>query len=160
MSGRRKPGAGDGWGVRSQFRFQGVDRYGLTGGERLQDCGHSTPVRSGHSTSWSYAPGRLCYTPLHDRDVLEPRSMKKPAFFAIAIAILPATAFAAPRGMYGKHFKMTWTETRSQRIAGQTAFRPVSIPCTYTVYVGTEGKGFKRRSGISASLDAMNTSST
>lgn len=76
--------------------------------------------------------------------------MKKPAFFAIAIAILPATAFAAPRGMYGKHFKMTWTETRSQRIAGQTAFRPVSIPCTYTVYVGTEGKVFKRMSVVSS----------
>lgn len=73
--------------------------------------------------------------------------MMKLILLAVAIAIVPASAFAAPpRGMYGKHFKMTWTETRSQRMAGETAFRPVSIAYAYTVYVGTEGNVFKRMS--------------
>lgn len=77
--------------------------------------------------------------------------MKKLTLLAIGFAILPAAALAAPpRALYGKHFKVTWTETRSQRLAGQGAFRPVSIPYAYTVYVGTEGTVFKRMFVVSS----------
>lgn len=70
--------------------------------------------------------------------------MKKLTWFAIVLAILPASVSSAPRGLYGKHVKVSWTEARSQRNAGQTAFHPVSIPYVFTFYVGTEGHVFKR----------------
>jgi hypothetical protein len=66
--------------------------------------------------------------------------------FAAAVAILafPTGSFAAPRALYGKHVVVSWTETRSQRNPGETAFHPVSLPFTLTFYVGNEGHVFKR----------------
>ena len=63
-------------------------------------------------------------------------------------------ACAAPQGLYGKSVTVSWTETRSQRDAGQAAFRPVSLPFTYTVYVSSEGRPFKRLTSVSASRRA------
>jgi hypothetical protein len=70
------------------------------------------------------------------------------------IALLTASdpAFAqAPAPLRGKSISVTWTETRSQRDAGETAFRPVSLPFDFTVYVSSEGRAFKRLTSISAS---------
>ena len=66
-------------------------------------------------------------------------------------------AVAAPKGLYGKSVTVSWTETRSQRHAGQTAFRPVSLPFTYTVYVSSEGRPFKRLTSVSANRRATGT---
>jgi hypothetical protein len=49
---------------------------------------------------------------------------------------------------------VNWAETRSQRDAGEQAFRPVSIPYTFTVYVGTQGTVFKRIFAVAASRRA------
>jgi hypothetical protein len=70
--------------------------------------------------------------------------MRRIILATIAVLLLPVSAFAAPRALYGKHVIVNWTETRSQREAGETAFRPVSLPFTLTFYVGNEGHVFKR----------------
>ncbi len=65
--------------------------------------------------------------------------------FLIAIGLAPLAAQAAPSQLYGKSVTVKWSETRSQRAVGQeTAFHPVSLPFTMTVYVGTEGHIFRR----------------
>ena len=81
--------------------------------------------------------------------------MRRVVFAAIAV-LAPATAALAapPRALYGKHVVVTWTETRSQRDAGEAAFRPVSIPYTLTFYVGNEGHVFKRIFAMAASRKA------
>src|SRR5204863_5065218 len=70
------------------------------------------------------------------------------------VAMLPVGAAAAPRELYGKSIAVNWTETRSQRDVGETAFRPVSIPFTFTAYVGTEGHVFRRIFAVAASRRA------
>jgi hypothetical protein len=84
------------------------------------------------------------------------------AIFLVAV-FWTSMACAAPQGLYGKSVTVSWTETRSQREPGQTAFRPVSLPFTYTVYVSSEGRPFKRLTSISStrratgSLDRVGT---
>jgi hypothetical protein len=63
---------------------------------------------------------------------------------------VPAAA-QAPAALRGKSITVSWTETRSQRDAGETAFRPVSLPFDFTVYVSSEGRAFKRLTSQSAS---------
>ncbi len=76
--------------------------------------------------------------------------MRKMIFVALAIALAPASVHAAPRELYGKNVVVNWTETRSQRNAGEAAFHPVSIPFTLTFYVGNEGHVFKRLFAVAA----------
>jgi len=62
-----------------------------------------------------------------------------------AIALAPAAAIAAPAQLYDKSITVSWSESRSQRAVGlEPAFRPVSIPSRFTVYVSTKGNIFKR----------------
>jgi hypothetical protein len=49
---------------------------------------------------------------------------------------------------------VSWTETRSQRNTGETAFKPVSLPFTYSVYVSSKGQLFKRMTSISSTRRA------
>jgi hypothetical protein len=62
---------------------------------------------------------------------------------AAAVAV-PVSARAAPSQLYGKAVTVSWSETRSQRAAGEPAFHPVSIPFTLTIYISTEGHIFRR----------------
>jgi hypothetical protein len=62
----------------------------------------------------------------------------------IAVVAMPTCAAAAPAGLYGKSVIVTWSETRSQRDPGMQAFRPVSIPVEFTVYVSEQGRIFRR----------------
>ena len=73
--------------------------------------------------------------------------------FFVAVFWSPM-ACAAPQGLYGKSVIVSWTETRSQRDAGEANFKPVSLPFTYTVYVSSEGRPFKRLTSVSASRRA------
>jgi hypothetical protein len=77
-------------------------------------------------------------------------------FGLTVIAFITSTlaAMAAPQSFYGKTLRVSWTETRSQRQAGETAFKPVSLPFTYSVYVSSKGQLFKRLTSISASRRA------
>lgn len=68
----------------------------------------------------------------------------------IAVVAIPTCAAAAPSGLYGKSVIVTWSETRSQRNPGQPAFRPVSIPVEFTLYVSEQGRVFRRITGTSA----------
>jgi hypothetical protein len=70
--------------------------------------------------------------------------MRKVGWVAVLVAMVPYGAMAAPRALYGKSVKVSWTETRSQRNPGETAFHPVGLPFVLTFYVGTEGHVFKR----------------
>jgi hypothetical protein len=72
----------------------------------------------------------------------------------LALIASTAAASAAPQSFYGKTLRVNWTETRSQRDAGETAYKPVSLPFTYTVYVSSKGQLFKRTTSISASRRA------
>ena len=81
-----------------------------------------------------------------------------PAAVLATLSILSASAAqAAPAGLYGKTVKVEWTETRSQREAGETAFGPKSFPFTYTVYVSTEGQLFRRIFTISSTRKKSGT---
>lgn len=65
--------------------------------------------------------------------------------FVFAVVFAPAEVSAAPSQLYGKSVTVNWSETRSQRAVGlEAGFRPVSIPFTLTVYIGTEGHIFRR----------------
>jgi hypothetical protein len=79
--------------------------------------------------------------------------MKCIAALSVVTSLLaPCLAHAqAPAALRGKSINVTWTETRSQREAGQQAFRPVSLPFDFTVYVSNEGRAFKRLTSVSAS---------
>lgn len=81
------------------------------------------------------------------------RSVSSAILFCVAV-FWPSMAGAAPQGLFGKSVTVTWTETRSQRGAGETAFRPVSLPFTYTVYVSSEGRPFKRLTSVSSTRRA------
>jgi hypothetical protein len=73
----------------------------------------------------------------------------------LALIASTTAVTAAPQSYYGKTFRVSWTETRSQRDAGETAFRPVSLPFTYTVYVSSKGQLFTRVTSMSASRRAV-----
>lgn len=74
---------------------------------------------------------------------------------ALAACGLATVALAAPpKGIYGKSIVVTWNESRSQRAAGETAFKPVSLPFTLTVYVSSEGRLFRRLTSVSSTRRA------
>jgi hypothetical protein len=58
---------------------------------------------------------------------------------------------AAPQSLYGKTLRVTWNESRSQRVQGGGEFKAVSIPLSYTVYVSSKGQVFKRLTSTNAS---------
>jgi hypothetical protein len=58
---------------------------------------------------------------------------------------------AAPQSLYGKTLRVTWNESRSQRVQGEGEFKAVSIPLSYTVYVSSKGQVFKRLTSTNAS---------
>lgn len=58
---------------------------------------------------------------------------------------------AAPQSLYGKTLRVTWNESRSQRVQGEGEFKSVSIPLSYTVYVSSKGQLFKRLTSTTAS---------
>ena len=76
--------------------------------------------------------------------------------FVLSVSV----AQAAPAGLYGKTVKVEWTETRSQREAGETAFGPKSFTFTYTVYVSTQGQLFRRIFTISSTRKKSGTRDT
>jgi hypothetical protein len=60
-------------------------------------------------------------------------------------------ALAAPQSLYGKTLRVTWNESRSQRVQGEGEFKAVSIPLSYTVYVSSKGQVFKRFTSTTSS---------
>jgi hypothetical protein len=60
-------------------------------------------------------------------------------------------AIAAPQSLYGKTLRVTWNETRSQRVRGEGEYKSVSIPLSYTVYVSSKGQLFKRLTSTTSS---------
>ena len=62
-----------------------------------------------------------------------------------------SAALAAPQSMYGKTLRVTWQESRNQRVQGEGEFKNVSIPLSYTVYVSSKGQLFKRLTSTTAS---------
>lgn len=72
---------------------------------------------------------------------------------AVLVGLMASTsgALAAPQSLYGKTLRVTWNETRSQRVAGTGEFRSRSIPLSYTLYVSSKGQLFKRLTSTSAS---------
>ena len=81
--------------------------------------------------------------------------MKTLPQIAFSAALLMTTnAVAAPQSFYGKTLRVSWDETRSQRVAGETAFKSVSLPFVYSVYTSGKGQLFKRMSSASASRGA------
>jgi hypothetical protein len=80
---------------------------------------------------------------------------------AAALLTGSAPAFAqAPAALRGKSIVVSWTESRSQRNPGETAFRPVSLPFDFTVYVSGEGRAFKRLMSQSSTRRAVGTKDT
>jgi len=61
------------------------------------------------------------------------------------------TAQAAPQSFYGKTLRVSWNEARSQRVQGEGAFKSVSIPLSFTVYISSKGQLFKRLTSTTAS---------
>lgn len=57
---------------------------------------------------------------------------------------LPAQA-APPKQLLGRSVTVSWTETRSQRNAGETEFRSVNANHTLMVYVSSAGRVFSRQ---------------
>jgi hypothetical protein len=75
-------------------------------------------------------------------------------FTCIALISLVAStsgAIAAPQSLYGKTLRVTWNESRSQRVRGEGEFKSVSIPLSYTVYVSSNGQLFKRLTSSTSS---------
>jgi hypothetical protein len=75
-------------------------------------------------------------------------------FTCIALISLIAStsgAIAAPQSLYGKTLRVTWNESRSQRVQGEGEFKSVSIPLSYTVYVSSKGQLFKRLTSTTSS---------
>jgi hypothetical protein len=63
-------------------------------------------------------------------------------------ALMPAhvQAQGAPSGLYGKSIVLTWSENRSQRLAGSGApFKMRSIGQSLSIYVSSQGRLFNRR---------------
>lgn len=55
-----------------------------------------------------------------------------------------AIAEAAPQSLFGKTVRVTWNESRSQRVRGEGEFKSVSVPLSYQVYISAKGQLFKR----------------
>src|ERR1700761_8709248 len=72
-------------------------------------------------------------------------------FAALTAMTLAPAAHAAPQSLYGKTLRVSWSEARSQRVQGEGAFKSVSIPLSFTVYVSTKGQLFKRLTSSTAS---------
>ena len=68
----------------------------------------------------------------------------------VAAATFACNAHAAPQSFYGKTLRVSWNEARSQRVQGEGAFKSVSIPLSFTVYVSTKGQLFKRFTSTTA----------
>ncbi|WP_298876618.1 hypothetical protein [uncultured Bradyrhizobium sp.] len=66
------------------------------------------------------------------------------SFMVIAGMTVACGAQAAPQSFYGKTLRVSWNEARSQRVQGEGAFKSVSVPLSYTVYISTKGQLFKR----------------
>jgi hypothetical protein len=82
----------------------------------------------------------------------EPFEMKKLTCLAL-LGLIGSTygALAAPQSFYGKTLRVTWNETRSQRVRGEGDFKSVSVPLSYSVYVSSKGQLFKRLTSTSSS---------
>jgi hypothetical protein len=89
------------------------------------------------------------------------------AALAVAMLVPAGAASAAPRQLYGKSVTVSWTETRSQRRAGEGGpFRPVSVNLQRSVYISTAGRLFARtsstanvgRRSLSGSAESVGTS--
>ena len=67
------------------------------------------------------------------------------AFFTSTVVTV-----AAPQSFYGKTLRVTWSEERSQRVAGVgAAFRAQSVPMSFVVYVSSKGQLFRRTTSTS-----------
>ncbi|MBI3702246.1 MAG: hypothetical protein HY242_17630 [Afipia sp.] len=77
--------------------------------------------------------------------------MKK-IFGAAIFSFLASTGIAvsAPQSFYGKTLKVTWNETRSQRVHGEGEFQNRSVPLSFTVYVSSKGQLFRRLTSSSS----------
>jgi hypothetical protein len=77
--------------------------------------------------------------------------MKKISCIAL-VSLIASTSgsLAAPQSLYGKTLRVTWNESRSQRVRGEGEFKAVSIPLSYTVYVSSKGQLFKRLTSTTA----------
>jgi hypothetical protein len=72
-------------------------------------------------------------------------AMSKMNLVVLLMAIcFSEAAMAAPKSFYGKTLRVSWSEARSQRVQGNGAFKSVSIPLSFTVYVSSKGQLFKR----------------
>ncbi len=78
--------------------------------------------------------------------------MKKLTCIAL-VGLIASTsgAVAAPQSLYGKTLRVTWNESRRQRVQGEGEFKAVSIPLSFTVYVSSKGQLFKRLTSTNAS---------
>ena len=85
----------------------------------------------------------------HARDFL--KMIKLTCIGLIGLIASTSGALAAPQSFYGKTLRVTWNESRSQRVQGEGAFKAVSIPLSYTVYVSSKGQIFKRLTSTAAS---------
>jgi hypothetical protein len=77
--------------------------------------------------------------------------MKFTCIALIGLISSTSGAMAAPQSLYGKTLRVTWNESRSQRVQGEGVFKAVSIPLSYTVYVSSKGQVFKRLTSTTAS---------
>lgn len=73
------------------------------------------------------------------------------SLIAVAGMAFACSAQAAPQSFYGKTLSVSWNEARSQRVQGEGAFKSVSIPLSFTVYVSSKGQLFKRLTSTTAS---------
>src|SRR4051812_6082576 len=85
------------------------------------------------------------------------RSVSAVIVAAVLLAGGVPAAAQAPPALRGKSITVSWTESRSQRNPGETAFRPVSLPFDFTVYVSSEGRAFKRLTSQSSTRRAVGT---
>jgi hypothetical protein len=86
--------------------------------------------------------------PSIERELLSMCRLK--SFVVVAGMTFACSAQAAPQSFYGKTLKISWNEARSQRVQGEGAFKSVSIPLSFTVYISTQGQLFKRLTSTTA----------
>lgn len=72
------------------------------------------------------------------------------SLIVLAGMTVACSAQAAPQSFYGKTLRVSWNETRSQRVQGEGAFKSVSIPLSFTVYISSKGQLFKRMTSTTA----------
>jgi hypothetical protein len=65
---------------------------------------------------------------------------------AAALTLATTAALAAPKELFGKSIVVSWSESREQRLVGQSGFQIRNFSGGLSVYVGTEGHVFNRRS--------------